>query len=80
LHAAGQLAQESDAAAGVIWATGSVRPVDLSVGSVGHIAEKMTHSVARLHLEAEAGRHVLMVLPAQNAAMYRLRSQSRLPP
>src|SRR5690242_15669826 len=34
LAAAGRLAQEKQAAVGVIWATGSVRSVDLTVGGV----------------------------------------------
>jgi hypothetical protein len=46
LHAAGRLAQENDPADGVIWATGSVRPVDLTVGGVSHLPEKLAHSIA----------------------------------
>ncbi len=68
LHAEGRLAQENDAADGVIWATGSVRPVDLTVGGISHLAEKMAHSLGRLRQEVLAGRRVLMAIPAQNAA------------
>ena len=41
LHAEGRLAGEKDTAAGVLWATGSVRPVDLTVGAVNHVREKL---------------------------------------
>src|SRR5215468_4574974 len=40
LHAQGRLALERDTAARTIWATGSVRTVDLTVGAVSHIPEK----------------------------------------
>src|SRR5215470_11092651 len=52
LHAAGRLAEENDPAAGVVWATGSVRPVDLTVGSVRHVREKISSSIERLKHEA----------------------------
>jgi hypothetical protein len=68
LHAAGRLAEEKDAAAGVLWATGSVRPVDLSVGAVSHVLEKLTSSLVRLKQEAAAGRRVLMAIPEPNAS------------
>src|SRR6266436_10092375 len=45
LCATGRLAQEKDAADGVIWATGSVRTVDLTVGSVSHVHEKLANSL-----------------------------------
>ncbi len=67
LCATGRLAQEKDAADGVIWATGSVRPVDLTVGSVSHLQEKLANSLGRLKQEASAGRAVLAAIPAQNA-------------
>src|SRR5712675_1111736 len=67
LHAAGRLAEEKDAADGVIWATGSVRAVDLTVGEVSHLAEKLANSIDQLKQEAAAGRHVLVAVPAQNA-------------
>src|ERR1700756_2685736 len=41
LLAAGRLAQEGERADGVLWATGSVRPVDLTVGGVSHVPEKL---------------------------------------
>jgi hypothetical protein len=67
LCAAGRLAQEKDTAEGVIWATGSVRPVDLTVSSVSHVQEKLANSLGRLKQEASAGRAVLAAIPAQNA-------------
>jgi hypothetical protein len=67
LYAAGRLAGEKDTAAGVLWATGSVRPVDLTVGAVNHVREKLESSVDRLKQEAAAGRRVLLALPAPNA-------------
>jgi hypothetical protein len=68
LHAAGRLAQEGDAAECTIWATGTVRSVDLSVGAVSHVQEKLGLSLDRLRAEIEAGRRVLVAVPAQNAA------------
>src|SRR6266436_3575489 len=68
LHAAGRLAEEKDNAHGVIWATGSVRPVDRTVGRVSHIPEKLASSIDRLKQEVATGRPVLLAIPAQNAA------------
>src|ERR1700759_4693613 len=68
LLAAGRLAQENDVADGILWATGSVRPVDLTVGAVSHVPEKLANSVDRLKQELKAGRPVLMAVPAGNAA------------
>ena len=68
LLAARRLAQENDAADGVVWATGSVRPVDLTVGPVSHVPEKLANSLDRLKQERAAGRRVLIALPAANAA------------
>src|ERR1700743_405089 len=62
--AAGRLAQENDVADGILWATGSVRPVDLTVGAVSHVPEKLENSSARLEQELGAGRPVLLPLPA----------------
>jgi hypothetical protein len=56
LQAAGRLAQENDPADGVIWTTGSVRPVDLTVGAVSHVPEKLIHSLDRLKQEVADGR------------------------
>jgi hypothetical protein len=67
LYAAGRLAQENDAAGSVIWATGSVRAVDLTVGAVSHLDEKLAQSLDRLKKEAQADRQVLVVVPAANA-------------
>jgi len=68
LHAEGRLAQEGEAAGGIVWATGSVRAVDLTVHAVDHLTEKLRHSLPRLRSEAEAGRKILAFIPAQNAA------------
>ena len=68
LHAAGRLATENVAADGVLWATGNVRPVDLTIGPVNHVAEKSANSIDRLKQEANAGRRVLVAIPAQNSA------------
>jgi hypothetical protein len=68
LLAAGRLAQENDTADAVLWATGSVRPVDLTVGAVSHVPEKIANSLDRLKRERDAGRRVLLALPSANAA------------
>src|SRR5262249_23823498 len=68
LLAAGRLAQEKDVAAGILWATGSVRPVDLTVGAVSHVPEKLAGSFDRLKQEINARRPVLLAVPAANAA------------
>jgi hypothetical protein len=69
LHATGRLAQENDRADGVVWATGTVRSVDLTVGGVSHIPEKIAGSLPRLEQEAQASRRVLVAIPVQNAAL-----------
>ena len=68
LLSVGRLAQENDAADAVLWATGSVRPVDLTVGAVSHVPEKLAHSLDRLKDERAAGRRVLLAVPAANVA------------
>ena len=68
LLSAGRLAQEKDTADAVLWATGSVRPVDLTVGAVSHVPEKLANSLERLRQERAAGRRMLLALPAANAA------------
>ena len=68
LLAAGRLAQENNVAEAVLWATGSVRPVDLTVGAVSHVPEKITNSLDRLKQDRTAGRRVLLTLPAANDA------------
>jgi hypothetical protein len=68
LLAAGRLAQENDVADGILWATGSVRPVDLTVGAVSHVPEKLANSLNRLKQELDAERSVLLAVPAANAA------------
>ncbi len=67
LLAAGRLAQENDVADGILWVTGSVRPVDLTVGAVSHVPEKLANSLGRLKQELNAGRPVLLAVPAANA-------------
>jgi hypothetical protein len=68
LRRAGRLAQEGEAARCAIWATGTVRSVDLAVGAVSHVEEKLALSPERLRQEAKAGRQVVVALPAPNAA------------
>jgi hypothetical protein len=68
LLAAGRLAQENDVADGILWVTGSVRPVDLTVGAVSHVPEKLANSLDRLKQELNAQRPVLLAVPAANAA------------
>ena len=67
LSAARRLAQEGETADGVLWASGSVRAVDLTVGAVAHVPEKLDRSLERLTQEAAAGRHVIVAIPAANA-------------
>ena len=45
-----------------------MRAVDLTVDAVTHLKEKLCHSLSRLQSEAEAGRKVLAIVPARNAA------------
>jgi formylglycine-generating enzyme required for sulfatase activity len=68
LHSERRLAQEGEEADGIVWATGSVRAVDLTVGAVAHLNEKLQQSFSRLESEAEVGRKVLAIIPARNAA------------
>jgi len=68
LRAAGRLAREGEAAQCVVWATGSVRSVDLTVGAVSHVAEKLAGSFERLEREAPARRSVLVAVPEANAS------------
>ena len=68
LLAAGRLAQENDVADGILWVTGSVRPVDLTVGAVSHLPEKLANSLDRFKQERNAKRPVLLAIPAANAA------------
>src|ERR1700749_4008449 len=60
LHVPGRLAQENEWADGVLWATGSVRPVDLTVGGVSHVPEKLAASLDRIKQECDAKRPVLL--------------------
>jgi tetratricopeptide (TPR) repeat protein len=67
LRAAGRLAGEGEPAECILWATGSVRSVDLTVGGVDHVGEKLACSLDRLHREVKDGRSVLVVVPEANA-------------
>src|SRR5262245_60260935 len=68
LYAAGRLAQENEPAAGVLWATGTVRAVDLTVGAVSHVPEKLAASRERLERDLQSGARALLALPAGNAS------------
>jgi hypothetical protein len=68
LLSVGRLAQENDVADGILWVTGSVRPVDLTVGAVSHVPEKLANSLDRLKQELNARRPVLLAVPVDNAA------------
>jgi WD40 repeat protein len=68
LYAAGRLAQEGEATDCVLWATGTVRAVDLKVGAVSHVHEKLVRSRERLDEALRSGRRVLLVAPATNRA------------
>src|SRR5262245_5083862 len=68
LRAAGRLAREGEPAQCVLWATGSVRSVDLTVGAVDHVAEKLAGAMERLALEARNGCSVLIAMPEANAS------------
>jgi hypothetical protein len=67
LDACGRLANEGEQAATIICATGTVRAVDLTIGAVLYVPEKLTLAGPRLHEEATAGRQVIVALPAANA-------------
>jgi hypothetical protein len=66
LRAAGRLAGEGEPAECILWATGSVRSLDLTVGGAGHV--QLAHSLNRLDREAQDGRSVLVVVPEANAS------------
>jgi hypothetical protein len=66
LHACGRLALESEPASTVIWATGTVRAVDLALGAVTHVREKIQLSLAHLEEERMSGRDVIIALPDAN--------------
>ena len=69
LRAAGRLACEGEDAKYIVWATGSVRSVDLTVSAVDHVGEKLAAvSWERLEHEVRAGRSVLVAVPEANAA------------
>lgn len=68
LRAAGRLAGEHDNPSVVVWVTGSVRSVDMTVGGVSHLGEKFALSLGRLEQEVQGGRSVLTAVPTANAA------------
>ncbi|MGY4467366.1 WD40 repeat protein [Bradyrhizobium sp. LB9.1b] len=49
-----------------LWATGTVRMEDLSIGAVGHIARKLTASLPILAAAVAAGERVIVAFPAAN--------------
>jgi hypothetical protein len=67
LYASGRLAQEKDIASRILWATGAVRSVDLTVSAVSHLDEKVTRSLDRLKAEVAAGCEVLAAIPSANS-------------
>ncbi len=67
LHAMGRLAQEGERADGILWATGTVRAVDLTVGAVSHVAEKLAASRERLQRDLQSGARLLLAVPASDA-------------
>ena len=66
LYANGRLASEKQDAGTVVWATGQVRPLDLSVTGVGYVGQKIRLSLAQLRTEAEAGRKIIAAWPKVN--------------
>jgi WD40 repeat protein len=78
LHAAGRLAQEGEAADTVLWATGSVRAVDLTVGPVSHVPEKLAASRERLQRDLQSGARVLLAVPASSVADRAGRSEAAI--
>jgi hypothetical protein len=66
LDASGRLANEREQAATVICATGTVRAVDLTIGAVTEVQEKLVLASPRLREELAAGRQVIVVLPSAN--------------
>jgi hypothetical protein len=52
----------------VLWATGAVEDVDLSIGSVGSVRLKLSLSLDRIRTEVAAGREVLVALPAADGS------------
>jgi hypothetical protein len=65
LHRARRLAEKGRHADTIVWATGEVR-YDLSVGPVGHVADKLRLSLQHLTTLAKSGRRVLLALPTEN--------------
>jgi WD40 repeat protein len=68
LHAAERLAHNGVAASTVVWATGEVRPLDLSVGGISYLGKKLDKSLKRLRVEAEAGHRIIAAWPKVNDA------------
>ena len=58
LYSAGRLAQERDTNDVLIWATGLVRPLDLTVTAVHYVEEKLSSSFDVLKQGANAGQRL----------------------
>ena len=68
LHAAGRLAHNGVAANTVVWATGELRLLDLSVGGISYLGKKLDKSLERLRSEAQAGHRLIAAWPKVNDA------------
>ncbi len=51
----------------LVWATGAVRSVDLAVGEVAHVAEKLRHSLSLFATARRDGLRCIVFLPHGNA-------------
>ena len=51
----------------LVWATGTVRREDLSVGEIGYLGRKLALSLERLSAEARNGKRILIAYPTVNA-------------
>lgn len=67
LLASDRLAATEQARNTTLWATGTVRTDDLSVGEIGYLARKLTASLAMLTAATAAGERVIVAFPAGNA-------------
>jgi WD40 repeat protein len=69
LHAANRLSVDSGNVHDVVlWTTGAIEDVDLSIGSVGSVRLKLSLSIDRFRTETATGRQVLIALPAADAS------------
>ena len=67
LLASDRLAAAGHARNTTLWATGTVRTDDLSVGEIGYLARKLSASLATLNDAAAAGERVIVAFPVGNA-------------